>query len=897
MRRHRKQPRTGRVKRGKRRLTIRRNSMPFSCENGSTGACVSLMIPNLIRGRRQSRGMHAVTKSGASYADRQWNSLRVFRRVVAFIIIAHTYTRLKIAVQALDNWKFASEQRSKKASSSGKGGTSVPYPTFADRWEHDIYSEIALLAVRLLSEAGAYEIAWIVASYSVAVVRQWIDTWNKAYDRKYKFSPYIARYQLATLLAWKAFCADRLEQDRHARARLLAGKERFIGIDKDAFADIKCLKALSERLNNEPSMGNDNAIERAQALLNTAASELDGDLVDALRQMPRHPLALWVQAQRAHHHLEYGRAVEELQRLLEVLAPYDPNRSIANWHIVEKIRPATRRSDPEKSGDKTETAAIKKDRKRLHAYEFVGGRLQFAQIVNPYTVNAQLATVFGDMGRYDISVQHLMLALTLSSYWDIDNNQLLLRLTQHLDRLERLRDAQAVVTSLRASGYILDANSPSVVHSLQTEMWECVVLTRQKRYAESLAAGKRLQERLNVILQNVDRLGERYQARIEALLKSDKHNVEDIFTYICNMKLLSDDTTEQRLDADATKEGGTSPSQSTDQASSVSLPDGVTTQSPDAEATKDESKPPSSAADQASKESRRTNEDLLNNHLRWYQRMNALLDRLQNDTQQKPLTLPEIDLPEPAPTLKHNEGSFFPLEHKRVRKLFPRLDINRNIALTFLDFLAGEALALRQLQAQLLNNRAYNAIELRLQGQRTKGDNHVGDSMTEPLRQVSGAIDILKDLHNRLPDHQMHLPHLHRELAYYYDTQGWLYYRLARVDDRHKKLQHLATAPQHFNDALTHDQQSAVIYYHAARVNLTLLEQAWEQNVRLSNNETQGKDGAAIQSPDDYLVIVHHYWTQAQAHDHNGRFKAALAWIGVRLVEYRELWKAHQRSN
>lgn len=826
--------------------------------------------------------------------------------------IVHARRRLELAALALDNWKLTSALMNEQRKAS------LPHLSFAERWVQDIYAEIALLAVRLLAEAHAYEVAWIVAICSEHVVtlcmEKAIECWTpdkgdtKPHDN-FKFTPYIARYQLATLHAWKAWCADRLEQTDAARARLVVGKDRYLGIQGELFEHVHQVIGLAERFETSGTAGqvpplgdgsNRSAFERARLLLKEARRQLDDDVELALQQAPRHPLALWVQAQRTRAALQADQAASELQRMLEVLGPYDPNQSIANWHLIERKQPRVPRrptrdeqqsavgnpqqtpgsAQPAGAGAARERVAANQQhldtshrliRQRLGTYELVSGRRQFSSIVNVYATNEQLAAVFADAGEYNLSIQHLMLALTQSPYWDIGADNLQLVLIQYLDKMDRLRDAYAVSSALRASRQALEANSLSIAKLHWPYLWECIILTRMRRYEASLVAGEELQRRLDDVFANFDKDGQTmYSRRLQ--LADDKDQLTPLFKHVWEMF--------------------------TDQ---------------------EQGSPFSALRRQTNHEQGKTKRGKLpaplplrfQHFLAWLTELAEALPVLSADeaSEDKLARLLSLEVVHAA----HKEKVFLPTmseqdhaEHEYALGLYPKLDINRNIALLFLDFLGEEAIALIELQAQLWNNRAYNTIELRLHLSPREAIAALEDKDREkhPLVLVDQAIDALQELltYNLLSASQR--LRLRRELALYLDTKAWFYYRLGRLASSRAETTEalLDNAEQHIQKALDNDKGSTVIYYHAARIHLMRLERLWQRKVWRGlppAEDTDALTGTSLRSADSFdnhLVAVHHYWTQARVHDHRGRFRAELAWIGQRLAEYREQWKTLVRD-
>ncbi|HEY0603590.1 MAG TPA: hypothetical protein VGD58_11800 [Herpetosiphonaceae bacterium] len=827
--------------------------------------------------------------------------------------IKHAQERLKLSVLALDNWKLATN----KLRGIREILKTAEQISFGQRWAYDVYAEISLLTVRLLADAEAYEIAWIVAAYSVHALRWWVDHWGNMYgatDYSYqpryispteslnqwlelsnaenkldtfRLSPYLSRYHLASMYAWKAYCAHRLGNDDPSYARLL-NDNSSMSPDVTALLDEKGLGGWSKLFEDIKPQ---DQVRRARTILDRAQDEMKEDVRIALDQMPRHPLALLMQSQIARDEMRVDQAISELQRLLEFLRPYDPNALIATWHILEKTQPLP--LHPEGSPHEAPAAGRTEQtypkhlriRRGLRQHSRVSGQHQFLHVVNAYIVNEQLARVYTTQGKFDLSAQHLMQALTLSPYWDIDADNLLLRLVQHLTRLDRLPDAYAAVGALRARRELLKHNSLSIAKLYQPDAWECIILSRTGRYAESLRTGRSLQRRLDTHLRTLQL--EQAKVYTNRLPHRDTFvNTEELFKRMWQTP-------------------GRSKRRMTQQRKVRLLPAVIkrrqpTLRLPGLKAYKSylslakwlaEARDVSSSAE----------------HARWQNDEPALIKvliGLKTDT---------ID-----------EGLWRPNERENVRGLLPRLDITQHLGWRYVNFLSEEAISIVELWAQVRNNIAFSQIELRLQ------DTDLAEGAVKPQieawsktfrttrseqratdRLVQRAIDALESLRAHLP--ARHQDRILRDLAYYYDTKGWMYYRRARLEDMDSSRTYdlLKNAQDALKRATDYDQQSAVIYYHKARVTLTLLERTWQDfmyKYKLSSGDKTARpaDAQTTQEEkekkekeetniylqiDNYLVAVHHYWSLARTHDYNGRFQTRLAWLGLRVEHYRALWK------
>ncbi|MBK9751356.1 MAG: hypothetical protein IPO91_31935 [Chloroflexi bacterium] len=186
---------------------------------------------------------------------------------------SHAWQKLRLAVSTLDNWKIAKAkfkdrlvELSKEQADERTNG-----PTFADRWFYATYTELTIFAARMLMEAWAFEAAIVVSKAGIDHTNDWFELYwktNQKKDEPFRVSPYNFHYNLATLHAMKAFSTLRLGDQPETVARMGVYR-KYKPVD---FADYT---ALRER----------------------DVTTVQFDVQKALNLVPRHQLALYVQAQ------------------------------------------------------------------------------------------------------------------------------------------------------------------------------------------------------------------------------------------------------------------------------------------------------------------------------------------------------------------------------------------------------------------------------------------------------------------------------------------------------------------------------------------------------------------------------------------------------------------------
>jgi tetratricopeptide (TPR) repeat protein len=386
------------------------------------------------------------------------------RRSKRFSGLALMFDQVDYAVEMYSLWTTA------KSAVASEPETSSWWLSPTGRLKLDIYIRISMLAARALSRAEMLEELLEVSTQSCKLLKQFVHAWRGAYGARtdgaeetipnnpdtffgptdhvgstsaphkntplrqkersqhFTLSPYVFRFQRASLLGWAA----------------IASLREFERSDRDP----QSIKYLFD----------------SQQYHTDASNDL----------IPIHPLVMFARAQiLAHEHL-YAQAIEELKRLLDVIDPFDPKQDIGR--ITKEYSPAPTTNE---------------DRNRLYHLERVVGRQQFHNIVNPTTIHRRIAEYSFAMGEYESCARHLNEAIRLSSFTDTDL-EVLIELAQRLIELNAFDDALSVISAARIPRESLLGRSLSETKRRMPDVLEAVVFTQQFRHADALRLAQTL---------------------------------------------------------------------------------------------------------------------------------------------------------------------------------------------------------------------------------------------------------------------------------------------------------------------------------------------------------------------------------------------------------------------
>lgn len=306
--------------------------------------------------------------------------------------------------------------------------------TLEDRLFIDIAGEFALRTCRSLAECGNYEHLYDVASESSNKLINWRKSWQNPGKTPFRFSPYVFRFQVATLLAWKAFAKIKKQSD--PAFILLAGAK------KDNYQPL-------------------------------------ADINDALKESPNHMLALYVKAIYLKESGLRKDAIEELSKIIRITETFEPNLHTASW----ETRRTRLESESLEETDPTRTL--------MYYYERVSGRQQFETFVSRTAIHTDLAKLFIQEGDFKAGKEHLLHALTWSPYNDLDAQNLIL-LARQLINEDQHAEALSVTTELRSLLSEIKEQEICVPLLRELEVLGCMALSRKGDHMSSINKANQL---------------------------------------------------------------------------------------------------------------------------------------------------------------------------------------------------------------------------------------------------------------------------------------------------------------------------------------------------------------------------------------------------------------------
>jgi len=738
--------------------------------------------------------------------------LGMFQTTGRFRGMHHAVLRIKVASKIEILWAEANKKLYELVDDQEKSKHPI---TLLERIAVDITCQIALLGAKSMIEARLFEEALHHLDSTLQILEEWLDRWNKHYQKEghyFLFSPRVIRFQLATLYSWRAYC-------------LVVSKD-----DEEIFRHI--------------------SPDEYQSLFETIERNAPYCIQKALRYMAFHPLALFTRAWLFKSNGQNERAIEELSQLEAILQPFDHNNQIANWRIQNKTPEYDIRShDPDYEYEIYMEQPNKESslRFQLARQELVSGQDQLIFLVSPTKVHLQIAENYATQGRYDLSISHIMRAVVLSEYNDIDADALL-DIIQQMDFTNRFHDAQAVIKSLRIQRFLLNDMTLSAVKQYIPQVLECVLHTRLDEFSVALNKGKVLYEWLFRLKQKWEQkgvvgrealakfyIGQLHSDKLKKIFvpewaykpitcwdKTYLNDVKEVIEVIC--KIIVPDVT----DINDTREQVTALTICRDAWS-----DG--------------------------------------------DKFTELLQQIEDEY-----------------PLKEDKDK--QRDHKNMRIL----------RLTMLYFFCWDATRLIETITLLYNNMAYNAIELQiLEGGIIEDKKDANTLIEDAIIELKKHYDLLVTEQS-----YHHIQRVGRQLAFTYDTEAWAKMRQfintqettqnipAHSDVPNDKqpasgamldenLINLIEARNILIQAIALHQDAAIFYYHLARVELALLEYYILQT---------HKDERRLHAISGLLVQSYQNWEKAQSLDKYKRLSKSLAWLGRRLEDYRVSWQKRLNS-
>lgn len=168
-----------------------------------------------------------------------------------------------------------------------------------------------------------------------------------------------------------------------------------------------------------------------------------------------------------------------------------------------------------------------------------------------------------------------------------------------------------------------------------------------------------------------------------------------------------------------------------------------------------------------------------------------------------------------------------------------------------------------------MNNCAFNYTELGFYPDKAQEYTNTAIELLEILEKFEGLL---------------HPSQLKERLAQYYDTLGWIYYRRGSKENLKKAYKTLC------EKALPLNQESALIYYHLARVRLAQIEQVWLSVSPLNHDHEQISE-EYLRKASKYIREAFINWRHAHRLDKALSLYSRLRIVRLRLDRYRNNWE------
>ena len=754
-----------------------------------------------------------------------------------------TLWRLKLAKGLYEQWKKANEDFDKVYSLVGS-------PNFAVRWAIDVYSETALLTCRLLAEAEAYEILHDVASQTSEDLEIWVEHWKSKFEKvhpngtrsDFTFAPRVAAFQRSTLYAWKAYANYQCQFDFLTRAR------------------------TKKTIDSSDSSANDKE----------ALDSIEEDLRNARRDLYYLPLVLFVQAQVFNVRGMQASAIEEYERLLGLIEPYDPKRHVGANQFQDYSAEPT--SDDERAW--------------MYYMEKVSGREQFSWVVNATQIHVHLADIYRDIGKPELRVQHLMEAIRRSPYHDLDVDNFL-RLADQLNGMEQYQSAEAIIEAIRLPSNELQSIELSYTKRRSPEVMGCLIDTRRNSYATAIQNGRLLAQEFTI------HTAADYCNAIDTQIKAlkEKQNSNDSQLDVQRQREIEHlETLKQRFTFAA------------DLFDTVKQPN-ILNKEPDPD---NLNYILEQVWDFLSLPQEEDSKSSLHELLEWTGVLPKGRTKIEL-TQVLELALVHYDeyaifVPQIFTNIRENQASLatmaqlapYSLNSKALARLLnpdskseeDNIDFDKVMLSHTVYFLARQAMATLSQLAELCNSLAYSRTASGVQ--------------LKYVYQDSTCAVIIMNYLMRWADHgSPRRRAMALKFAQLCDTYGWVYYR-DRLEDLESDELHETEAlrqlrsdygnrllrAEHFlKEGVRYDQNRSIIHYHLARLYLTHVEMIWQEN---PEEVIQSKVNDRATEIDIYITEAFRQWRAAKETDTFDRLHGQLAWLYSRISDYKSAWEKRQ---
>jgi len=302
------------------------------------------------------------------------------------------------------------------------------------RWQIDQFAEYSLFLIKLLVEAGSFEEAEYFARTSYETITNNINNLSKNDIIGIK----VLRFQISMLLSWLAYIL--LIKDQNIPYRLRCGLERH-QYSKESIIDIE--KII------------------------TKASEY----------VSHNPLMLFTRALLYQRKGLFDKAIDELHLLSSIIAPFDPHKYLN--------RELNLYSSSQHNHEPGITLALDKHTYQLFILERISCRGQIDNVVNIPLIQILLSEIFRQKNEYALASDHLMRAVSNSSYKDM-NASSMYRLAYLYNSQERFSEASSTIEETIALRQFLSPIENGSIREFIPLVMDSIIQTNQGNYSNAL---------------------------------------------------------------------------------------------------------------------------------------------------------------------------------------------------------------------------------------------------------------------------------------------------------------------------------------------------------------------------------------------------------------------------
>lgn len=730
--------------------------------------------------------------------------------------LRNTYRRLKIADELYTAWNEADQLLGEKAWNTDD-------ITFANRWSLDVYADAALLLCRMLAEGRVYETLEDVTGKAIERLNAWSDVWTQ-HVTDFRFSPLVFRYQLATLRAWKAHAMLEKMDDPETRSRLYAKNE-------------------------EPREST-----KAQPY-----DQIEEELKQIFKIVERHPLALFVKARLYRRQKLYDQAIDAMNRLLTIIAPFDPANYIASWETRGRgsnvLSGTVGRGSSSMYEDAKHQPEMDETRSGLYYEGRISGWRQFDDFLDKARVHAEISELYALNKSPNSSIEHLLFALIWSPYDDLYVENFL-RLADRLHNQDRFAEARTVVNEANAWIANTSTDAVSMTKRLDPLIMDCVLTSRTGDYFESLHKGETQLDR---------HLKETFAALMDKYIESQSESLllgEKQWTHARRERRKNEINELSKMIKQCW----------TDVEDSVDSNVKVLAKKPIVDAFRAEYK-------RYKKDQARNPE---------YRKI-ARAFRLKRTDFQQGNVQSNVNIEDYVAYLVQNEilGKIMqPLTGTEPIGQFVMLPVIKS---HIYHFIGKQALRYIEQETEIRNSIAYNKALLR----RSIPD--LEDARSKSLLALQRIIAIGKPSDY---GRGRNLTFKERK-AQYYDTLAWIYYGLGQQSQTNSPLE-IAPSTQRIEywelarkllteNSLETYHSVSVSYYHLVRLQADLLDEAWDNLMNVPPNDVTTRDEHRAKA-NYYIQQLIRNWRIAEKSDVNGRLYEQLRIVRQRIDTYQAEW-------